>query len=348
LTLAYTKNENTNIGITHTLFPVLDHIPTHNKRSINDSHKKRNGIVNTFFSKILRNDIFDLDCVVFRLFFTLNEIFGTFHFRKSFVVKMYITINKVEYHVSSFEELSLKLDEIGRDAITHLYLSNNQLASLPGNVFASLGSLQRLYLHNNQLASLPENVFASLGSLQTLWLSNNQLASLPDGVFASLSSLQELYLYDNQLASLPENVFASLGSLQKLDLSNNQLTSLPENVFAPLVSLQILYLYNNQLASRPPNIRSSVDLTFDPQRVPKVFVRETKSLGHESSSSGTTCLISHDEINVGDEFRTCANPYVRHVYLHEMWETWKKTSKSDRCATCKNFVVSNVIYTRIA
>jgi hypothetical protein len=92
-----------------------------------------------------------------------------------------------------------------------------------------------------------------------------------------------------------------------------------------------------------PKVSSSVTF-FDLQNIPTVFARETKSL--DDDTSGTMCLISHDEINIGDEFRLCTNPTVPHVYLHEMWESWRKTSKSDCCAMCKNFDVSNVIYTR--
>jgi Leucine-rich repeat (LRR) protein len=174
-------------------------------------------------------------------------------------------------------------------------------------------------------------VFSSLGSLQSLWLYHNQLMSLPENIFASLCSLKKLYLHNNHLASLPKNVFASLGSLEELWLYNNQLASLPENVFESLSSLRSLNLSNNHFAFRPLNVPSNVKLSFYPQIIPKVFVRENSTI---PSSLSSTCLISHDEINVGNEYRMCKNPYVPHVYFTRCGSRGRKHRKviGVRCA----------------
>jgi Leucine-rich repeat (LRR) protein len=173
---------------------------------------------------------------------------------------MFVVINNHKYRVSSFEQLSRKFDELGRDTILDLTLSDNQLASLPVNIFTSLGSLKTLNLSGNHLSSLPPKVFESLCSLETLWLGCNRLASLPENVFTSLRSLQKLLLSGNRLSSLSENIFSSLTSLRILTLNANQFTSLPENVFTPLVSLQELNFDIDHLASPLPKINPNVKL----------------------------------------------------------------------------------------
>ena len=137
---------------------------------------------------------------------------------------------------------------------TRLYLTGNDLSSLPEGVFDGLSNLQRLSLHGNDLSSLPEGVFDGLSNLQVLDLGYNNLSSLPEGVFDGLSNLQVLELYGNNLSSLPEEVFDGLSNLQSLYLSGNDLSSLPEEVFDGLSNLQYLYLHKNQLSSLPEGV----------------------------------------------------------------------------------------------
>ncbi|TGG93124.1 MAG: leucine-rich repeat domain-containing protein, partial [Aphanocapsa feldmannii 277cV] len=44
---------------------------------------------------------------------------------------------------------------------------------------------------NNDLSSLPEDIFDGLSNLQVLWLSSNNLSNLPEDIFDGLSNLQE-------------------------------------------------------------------------------------------------------------------------------------------------------------
>ena len=78
-----------------------------------------------------------------------------------------------------------------------LYLSNNQLESLPAN-FGELEVGGDLFLHQNQLKFLPSN-FGELEVGGTLWLDRNQLKSLPEG-FENISVGGDLTLFNNQLA----------------------------------------------------------------------------------------------------------------------------------------------------
>ena len=147
----------------------------------------------------------------------------------------------------------------GLTSLQNLYLSQNQLTSLPDGIFSDLTSLRYLDLWQNRLTSLPEDVFSGLTSLQDLNLSGNRLTSLPKDVFSDLTSLEILELQENQLTSLPEGVFSRLALLWWLRLGANQLTSLSKGVFSGLTSLRALELGGSRLTSLPEDVFS--DLT---------------------------------------------------------------------------------------
>jgi leucine-rich repeat transmembrane neuronal protein 1/2 len=81
--------------------------------------------------------------------------------------------------------------------LTHLDLSNNQLESLPENIFQNLQQLQKLDISYNHLSSLHENIFTSLRNLKEFNLANNRLGSLPESL-ANLTNLEWINLAGNE------------------------------------------------------------------------------------------------------------------------------------------------------
>ena len=142
----------------------------------------------------------------------------------------------------------------GLTGMTHLDLSGNDLESLPADVFDGLTALTTLDLRNNDLESLPAGVFDGLTALTTLRFTSNSLESLPAGVFDELTALETLDLDSNALTSLPAGVFDGLTALVYLQLFGNALTSLPEDVFDGLTALESLTLDNNSLESLPAGV----------------------------------------------------------------------------------------------
>ena len=130
--------------------------------------------------------------------------------------------------------------------IVVLNLSKQNIVSLKPGDFEGL-SISTLYLSNNNLNTLPEGVFVGLKNLNRLNLNNNQITTLPEGVFEPLTRLANLYLENNQITTLPEGVFVGLKNLERLNLSNNQITTLPEGIFDYLISIENLNLENNNL-----------------------------------------------------------------------------------------------------
>ena len=61
------------------------------------------------------------------------------------------------------------------------------------------GSLERLNLRENNLTSLPEDIFDGLNDLSYLDLGFNNLISLPEDIFDGLNNLQGLRLEYNNL-----------------------------------------------------------------------------------------------------------------------------------------------------
>ena len=131
----------------------------------------------------------------------------------------------------------------GNDVVS-IYLSggfyfsdgtNKKICSIQSDTFTSLTNLTEvLYLNENEIATLPPNVFDNLKNLSELYLNKNYLYAnaLPANLFDNLQSLQTLNLAQNELKNLPANIFAKLDSLKILTLMNNNFTSLPENIFA--------------------------------------------------------------------------------------------------------------------
>jgi Leucine-rich repeat (LRR) protein len=223
-----------------------------------------------------------------------------------------ITVNLITKSFETWFDIQTYFDKVGRN-----------------NIF-------RLQLNNNRLTSLPDRIFSGLTTLQSLWLHNNQLTSLPDGIFSGLVSLRVLRLHNNQLASLPEGIFSGLVSLRVLKLYDNQLTSLPEGIFSGLASLQTLWIHNNFLESSP-GIVGECDVFFTPQYV----TLEKVNLLYTSDEP---CVISHEPLSPGCEYRMCSNPIKFHAYLSEIWMNWEKMSKNAKCVLCKEWGVIPKIF----
>ena len=84
-------------------------------------------------------------------------------------------------------------------------------------MFSGLSNLRFLSLDNNEVSTLPDNVFSNLSNLQTLSLGSNGLSTLPANVFSGLSSLRHLDLSDNPGA--PFKLTLQLERTDNMDLT---------------------------------------------------------------------------------------------------------------------------------
>lgn len=115
-----------------------------------------------------------------------------------------------------------------------IYLSENQIQTLPPQIFHSFKFLRAINLDNNQINLLPKNSFDNNKILNTLNLSKNKITSLPKEIFDKSIYLESLTLDHNQISSLNEKIFDKLKKLHYLNLSNNQIQIIPKNFFKQL------------------------------------------------------------------------------------------------------------------
>ena len=120
--------------------------------------------------------------------------------------------------------------------VTCLNLSNNQLKTLPPEVFY-LSRLQQLIVSNNELESLPE--------IQKGWSQTENDYLWP------CSCLNRIMLDRNHLVLLPEFIF-SLPKLSYLDVSQNHLRKLPFSMWTT-PKLHTFICSNNEIEAIPTN-----------------------------------------------------------------------------------------------
>ena len=138
-------------------------------------------------------------------------------------------------------------DFAGLNKLATLILRNNQLETIPANLFAAMNELGQLSLSGNPLSGVSAETFAGLTSLHTLDLGDIGLTTLPGGVFSALPNLGKLVLRSNRLSSLTADVIDGLPKLWSLDLARNRFSKLPPGLFSGLSTLRELHLNGNRL-----------------------------------------------------------------------------------------------------
>lgn len=133
------------------------------------------------------------------------------------------------------------------DELVKLYLSDNNLSSLPAEL-QGLKKLQLLALDFNNFEELPAAV-CRLPQLNILYLGNNRLYRLPTEL-RELRELNTLWLETNCFMVFPQ-VICELPNLKTLHLGYNQIQSLPREL-SRLEELRSVWLAGNQLAEFPP------------------------------------------------------------------------------------------------
>lgn len=139
--------------------------------------------------------------------------------------------------------------------LTQLFLQNNKISELPGDVFSDLLSLKVVNLSDNAIKYLPEGLFQNTREIREIYMQNNELETLPKRVFNRLEQLLVLDLSANKLKSdhIEDETFGGLIRLIVLDLSHNAVARITRNMFKDLFFLQILNLSNNSIASIEDN-----------------------------------------------------------------------------------------------
>ncbi|XP_048510851.1 insulin-like growth factor-binding protein complex acid labile subunit isoform X2 [Athalia rosae] len=151
-----------------------------------------------------------------------------------------------------------KLDSLNRtlrdlNQLEWLFLNDNELTTLDGELSTVGRNLKMLHVSNNKLTHLPPE-FRLLHRLDALFLHNNRIRSL-DGRLQKARHLERLTLYCNELEELSEDDFTEAESLEDLQLGHNSIKSLGRGIgnengnsaLLSLRSLRCLNLTHNEL-----------------------------------------------------------------------------------------------------
>jgi len=152
----------------------------------------------------------------------------------------------------------------GLTNLQHLDLADNNLWTLPSELFCPVQSLVSLNLTRNKLQDIISLGFADwvescTPSLEILDISNNDLSALSDGALSSLRSLSVLKVQDNVISSVGDHALTGLTSLRILNMSSNRLVALPPELFSKTRELRQLILSNNSLTVLAPGLLDSLE-----------------------------------------------------------------------------------------
>lgn len=177
-------------------------------------------------------------------------------------------------HNTDWSAMNLELHPESFRGLTELKemdLADNNIWSLPTEVFCPLFSLKQLNLTKNRLTEVAQLGFSDWGSgqaapgkacntgLEVLDLSHNDVATIPDNGLSALRSLTQLMLQDNLIVEIADRAFAGLQSLNVLNISSNRLVALPSELFQPTRALTQIHLQNNTLSVLAPGLLEGLD-----------------------------------------------------------------------------------------
>ncbi|KAF6211370.1 hypothetical protein GE061_011882 [Apolygus lucorum] len=168
----------------------------------------------------------------------------------------------MEFHPNSFRGLT---------QLKQLDLSDNNIWTLPDELFCPLYSLTHLNMSHNRIQDVLELGFSDWGAgptapgktcnvgLEELDVSQNEIAVIPDNAFTSLRSLLKIMLQENAISSMADRAFVGLVALQYLNASSNQLVALPPELFQSTRDLREIYLNNNSISVLAPGLLEGLD-----------------------------------------------------------------------------------------
>ena len=166
------------------------------------------------------------------------------------LIKLYLRDNLLE---------SLPLN-IGKVRLAELDISGNRFTTLPADEIGKLDNLGHLFISNNELTSLPKEI-GQLHELVRLEANRNHFSVLPDSI-GRLIKLERVTFANNSLSMLPDSI-GELIYLQYASFKDNQLSVLPESI-RQWKNIKSLYMDGNPLCLNgydfPPNVMEAAGL----------------------------------------------------------------------------------------
>lgn len=201
--------------------------------------------------------------------------------------KIHYIPNNFFMHTHAFANLlTLRLDDIA-------------IKEIEPNNFENITRLEHLFLSLNEIQTIPSSIFMHLPILRVADLSFNKISSIEKGAFAECIALQKLQLNGNKLKTIETEWFERMRNLNYLDLSDNLIENeLDGNAFVNNQNFQYLYVRNNRIERivnfnyETRNLMETIDVSHNPLLpiYPLVFASRTFNYHH---SNVTDCFIDH-------------------------------------------------------
>uniref|UniRef100_A0A182JWM6 Uncharacterized protein n=1 Tax=Anopheles christyi TaxID=43041 RepID=A0A182JWM6_9DIPT len=132
------------------------------------------------------------------------------------------TIHSLQLSVNQLRSLNGSIRHL--DELKLLFINENNLTSLAGELPLGSPNLMMITAQNNQLEALPAEL-RFLKNLDNLCVPGNRLRSL-DGLLARATHLTKLLAQDNQISELRRDEFLEAERLEELNLAGNWLVHL--------------------------------------------------------------------------------------------------------------------------
>ncbi|KAK3579176.1 hypothetical protein CHS0354_022713 [Potamilus streckersoni] len=118
-------------------------------------------------------------------------------------------------------------------SVEKLYLSYNDLTSIPALSFQNLTNLQLLYLDHNSISDIKPRGFENLSNVVYIDLRSNLLPYLVANSFSGMPKLESVYLTTNRLETIDRQAFHGSNNLRNISLSANKFSSIPSLGYQP-------------------------------------------------------------------------------------------------------------------
>lgn len=118
------------------------------------------------------------------------------------------------------------------NTLVHLNLEENNISSIPDNIFSHLNNLYYLELYRNKIKMITDKTFIGLRKLNFLGLQRNEIERIGRDNFDELRCLQELGLGQNKITTLEKGFAKNLNNMHELKLGESvNVTKLERGIF---------------------------------------------------------------------------------------------------------------------
>ena len=134
-------------------------------------------------------------------------------------------VNATTLGLKSLREIDIRYNkltafDVRTIPLNKLWLNDNRIERLDGQLFNSNPTLLDIGLHNNKIRFISRNTFKSMKHIGAILLQNNNIKSLPRELFKGIS-ISSISLQKNRISNLNGTFDGLLPGLYSLDLSGN-------------------------------------------------------------------------------------------------------------------------------